>query len=48
METTRQQAQQFLKEEKAFRLGSLMTEAAHPKTLQLSQTLAQDIPAGIC
>jgi N-acetylmuramic acid 6-phosphate etherase len=42
-----ERAQHFLSEEKAFRLGQLLTESSHPKTRTLSQTLAQDTKAGI-
>jgi len=40
-------AQQFLTEETEFHLGMLPTEQSHPLTRGLSQTLAQDIAAGI-
>jgi len=42
-----ERAQHFLSEEKAFRLGQLLTESFHPKTRILSQTLGQDTKAGI-
>jgi len=42
-----ERAQQFLNQEKAFRLGALLTEASHPKTQQLSQAARQDLPAAI-
>ena len=45
--TAREQAEHFLSEEKAFRLGQLLTESSHPKTRTLSQTLRCDIEAGI-
>ncbi|MBN1125545.1 MAG: hypothetical protein JXA82_11090 [Sedimentisphaerales bacterium] len=47
MNSAQQRAQQFLEEEKAFRLGTLLTESAHPKTLYLSQTAEKDLPAAI-
>lgn len=42
-----EKARAFLREEKAFRLGTLLTESSHPKTYQLSQTIQADIAAGI-
>ncbi len=42
-----QRAHAFLTEEQAFRLGDLVTESFHPKTLTLSQTLQADLNAGI-
>jgi N-acetylmuramic acid 6-phosphate etherase len=42
-----QRAQAFLTEEQAFRLGDLLTESFHPKTLTLSQTLQTDMKAGV-
>jgi N-acetylmuramic acid 6-phosphate etherase len=47
MDWTPQAAQRFLDHERQFRLGCLLTEQSHPKTRWLSQTLAQDIQAGI-
>ncbi len=47
MITPKDKAGQFLRDERAFRLGTLQTEAAHPKTRKLSQTLAVDVPQGI-
>lgn len=47
MPTPLQQAQHFLKEEKAFRLGTLPTESFHPKTKNLSQTLDSNPTDGI-
>lgn len=47
MTSAQERAQQFLNQEKAFRLGALLTEASHPKTQQLSQTAQQDLPAAI-
>jgi N-acetylmuramic acid 6-phosphate etherase len=40
-------AEEFLNRERAFRLGELTTEAFHPKTGDLSETAAQDVPAAI-
>ncbi|UCD00197.1 MAG: hypothetical protein JSW66_10005 [Phycisphaerales bacterium] len=40
-------AEEFLNCEWAFRLGELTTEALHPKTINLSETAAQDLPAAI-
>jgi len=40
-------AEEFLSQERAFRLGELVTESSHPKTRTLSQTAAQDVPAAI-
>ncbi len=40
-------ARAFLEQEKAFRLGELLTESSHPKTRRLSQTMETDIPAGV-
>jgi len=47
--TTRagQRAHAFLTEERAFRLGDLVTESSHPKTLTLSGTVQADPEAGI-
>lgn len=45
--TPHPKAQQFLTEERAFRLGTLVTESSHPKTQTLSQTLHEDNEAGI-
>jgi len=42
-----EKANRFLKEEHAFRLGKLLTEAAHPKTQALSQTAQTDLPAAV-
>lgn len=46
-ETPRQQAQQYLDREKAFRLGELMTESFHPKTMTLGETSRRDLPAAV-
>ncbi|MEN6576940.1 MAG: sugar phosphate isomerase [Phycisphaerales bacterium] len=40
-------AEAFLEREKAFRLGELLTESMHPKTLRLSQTMQVDVQAGV-
>ncbi|MHC4228587.1 MAG: sugar phosphate isomerase [Planctomycetota bacterium] len=40
-------AEEFLKRERAFRLGELLTESFHPKTTTLSQTAATDLPGAI-
>jgi N-acetylmuramic acid 6-phosphate etherase len=40
-------AREFLDEEKAFRLGALLTESSHPKTRTLSDVMQKDIPAGV-
>lgn len=42
-----QRAHAFLTQDQAFRLGDLVTESFHPKTLTLSQTLQADPEAGI-
>lgn len=47
MDTAYEKAAQFLSDERAFRLGALQTEASHPKTRRLSQTLATDTEQGI-
>jgi len=47
MSQAREKAKAFLEREKAFRLGELTTEAMHPKTLRLSQTIQSDLQAGI-
>ncbi|MFC1763925.1 sugar phosphate isomerase [Planctomycetota bacterium] len=47
MSSAAEKAQAFLENEQAFRLGSLMTEAMHPKTSSLSQTIQADMEAGI-
>jgi N-acetylmuramic acid 6-phosphate etherase len=47
MSTAHEKAREFLEHEKAFRLGELLTESSHPKTRQLSQTIQNDIPAGV-
>jgi len=40
-------AKQFLNEERAFRLGELLTESSHPKTRALSETSKANLAAGI-
>jgi N-acetylmuramic acid 6-phosphate etherase len=47
MTTPQQRAERFLADERAFRLGALQTEASHPKTRTLSQTLTVDTEQGI-
>lgn len=42
-----EKARAFLREERAFRLGPLLTESSHPKTRNLSQTIGADVAAGI-
>ncbi len=42
-----ERARAFLREERAFRLGPLLTESSHPKTRRLSQTIQADVAAGI-
>jgi N-acetylmuramic acid 6-phosphate etherase len=40
-------AEKFLSRERAFRLGELLTESFHPKTIALSQTAKNDLPTAI-
>jgi N-acetylmuramic acid 6-phosphate etherase len=40
-------AEEFLKRERAFRLGELLTESSHPKTKALSQTAKHDLSDAI-
>lgn len=47
MLTFRQKAKHFLENEKAFRLGAMLTESSHPKTPRLSQVMQQSIEEGI-
>ena len=47
IETPQQQAQQYLEQEKAFRLGELTTESFHPRTMDLGRTSRQDLPAAV-
>ncbi|MHC4694619.1 MAG: N-acetylmuramic acid 6-phosphate etherase family protein [Planctomycetota bacterium] len=42
-----EKAKKFLNEEKAFRLGELLTESSHPKTRTLSQTCKSNLADGI-
>jgi len=42
-----QKARAFVQQEKAFRLGELLTESSHPKTRTLSQTMQADLRAGL-
>jgi len=42
-----EKAKKFLNEEKAFRLGELLTESSHPKTRTLSQTSKTNLADGI-
>ena len=42
-----EKAKKFLNEEKAFRLGELLTESSHPKTRTLSETLRTNLSDGI-
>ena len=47
MTTAAEKAREFLEQQKAFRLGTLLTESSHPKTRDLSQTMASDVRAGL-
>ncbi len=47
MNSPTEQARHFLKNEKAFRLGTLPTETSHPKTATLSHVIASDIADGL-
>lgn len=42
-----ERARKFLSEERAFRLGELLTESFHPKTLELSQVARSDLSRAI-
>ncbi|UCD49401.1 MAG: hypothetical protein JSW27_17945 [Phycisphaerales bacterium] len=42
-----EKAKEFVQQEKAFRLGELLTESSHPKTRTLSQTTQADLRAGL-
>ncbi len=42
-----EKAREFLEQQKAFRLGELLTESSHPKTRRLSQTIGGDVQAGV-
>jgi N-acetylmuramic acid 6-phosphate etherase len=45
--TPRERAESFLRDAVQFRLGSLVTESAHPRSTQLSQIARQDAAAGL-
>ncbi|MBQ4202333.1 MAG: hypothetical protein II655_01390, partial [Thermoguttaceae bacterium] len=45
--TPLEKAEDFIKNETQFHLGMLTTEQSHPKTRTLSQTLQNDVPAGM-
>ena len=47
MSNAQEKAREFLEQEKAFRLGELLTESSHPKTRRLSQTIQADTVAGV-
>lgn len=47
MSMARQRAEEFINQQRAFRLGALLTESSHPKTAKLSQTIQQSMPDGI-
>jgi len=47
MPNATERAKEFLKRERAFRLGELLTESSHPKTRRLSQAAAGDLPGAI-
>lgn len=47
MSEAAEKAKRFVKEEKAFRLGQLLTESSHPKTKLLSQTAQKDLPGAV-
>ena len=47
MSNAHEKAIEFLEQEKAFRLGELLTESSHPKTRRLSQTMQTDVQAGV-
>ena len=40
-------AEEFLNRQRAFRLGELLTESSHPKTITLSQTAEDDLSSAI-
>ena len=46
-EAAKAKAEHFVKNEREFRLGALLTESSHPKTATLSQTIQKDVRAGI-
>lgn len=47
MSQASEKARAFLSQERAFRLGELLTESSHPKTRNLSETIHNDMSAGI-
>lgn len=47
MTTAAEKAREFLEQQKAFRLGTLLSESSHPKTRRLSETMEADVEAGI-
>ena len=47
MPNATEKAKKFIYEEKAFRLGELLTESSHPKTRTLSETLSANLSEGI-
>ena len=47
MPDAEERAKYFLENERAFRLGELLTESYHPKTIALSQTIQKEVAAGI-
>lgn len=47
MSNAKQEAEQFLTQQRAFRLGTLLTESSHPKTCNFSQTIQQEMTPGI-
>ncbi len=46
-DTAAEKAEQFLKISAQFRLGKLVTETPHPKTVRLSQTAQESVPAAL-
>lgn len=42
-----QEARHFLEHEQAFRLGELLTESPHPKTMEFGETVRADTAAGV-
>ncbi len=47
MSDATEKARAFIEQEQAFRLGTLTTEAFHPKTKHLSQTAAEDLRTAV-
>ncbi len=45
--TPEQRADQFIRDEKQFQLGFLITEQSHPKTRGLSDALAEETQKGL-